>query len=629
MGDNELKSWLAANKLTKIANALAENDIECLQDITETFETKDDVISLAEEMQLKTVLKLKFVKAVVKLNNITEQPNVPSSSQPGANQSHDDEKKQAEGVADSAPKRTKFNLKGVHQVKTLKSLRVGKRHRTVMVIGATGTGKTTLLNSLMNYLWEVKYDDPYRFKLIYEGHKEENQSESVTDDVTAYYLDPPGLDYQLTLIDTPGFGDTRGLEQDKKITKKIKKFFEEKIQEIDAICFVIRAPQARLTPTQKYIFAQVLGIFGNDIADNILILMTFADGKKPPALAALKAGNVPFKSSFKLNNSAFDLPEDDEDDEDEFSQGFWKMGIKSFGKLFKAIDQLKTKSLQLTKQVLTRREELENYIESVQPTIRNGFTVLDKLRQQIIVIQKYGDLINANKDFTYSVNVNKARQIDNHGAFNTTTCLECNYTCHRSCAFSDAADKAGCCAMGRNGYCTCCPQRCHWSIHKNKPYTVEWYTESQTRTTSELKSKYYDATSKKSAEEQIMAGSVAELAKVEEHLNGLIGSVRTCLNELAKIALRPNVLSQDDYIEKLIQSEEAERKPGYQQRIAALNKLKEKQEMLNKLNNAQYNPWAKYQDVQQFIGKNANVKQKVKTHRNKKKKKSGGWFGLW
>eukprot|EP01083_Nonionella_stella_P114350 338056_1 len=113
-----------------------------------------------------------------------------------------------------------------------------------MVIGATGPGKTTLLNSFMNYLWEVKYDDPYRFKLIYEGHKEENQSESVTDDLTAYYLDPTGLDYQLSLIDTPGFGDTRGLELDNNITKKINKFFEEKIHEIVSICFVISAPQA-------------------------------------------------------------------------------------------------------------------------------------------------------------------------------------------------------------------------------------------------------------------------------------------------------------------------------------------------------------------------------------------------
>merc|ERR1712048_251033 len=158
----------------------------------------------------------------------------------------------------------KLSLEGLHSVKKLSQPKTGKRNRTIMVVGATGTGKTTLLNSMMNYLWGVEYDYPYRFKLAKEYVKGGGQSESQTDDVTAYFLDPPELGYQLTLIDTPGYGDTRGLSQDMKITKKIKEFFETEVQEIDAVCFVIRAPQARLTPTQKYIFAQVLGIFGND-----------------------------------------------------------------------------------------------------------------------------------------------------------------------------------------------------------------------------------------------------------------------------------------------------------------------------------------------------------------------------
>eukprot|EP01083_Nonionella_stella_P267409 903392_1 len=619
MGD--LESWLQTNKLTKISDSLKDNDIESLEDITETLETMEDITTLVEEMKLKTILRKKFIKAVMKLNNITEPSQVP---QPGANPHvHVEEKEEKKEHEPEG--RIKYNLKGEHPVDKLSKLTVGKRHRTIMVIGATGTGKTTLLNSMMNYLWQVEYDDAYRFKLVYEQLKTHGQAQSVTDNVTAYHLDPPAVDYELTVIDTPGFGDTRGLQQDQKITKQIKKFFEEKIQEIDAICFVIRAPQARLTATQQYIFAQVLGIFGNDIADNILILMTFADGKKPPALAALKAGNVPFKHSFKLNNSAFDLPGDD-DDEDMFSKMFWKMGIASFEKLFKTIDTLKTKSLQLTKLVLTRREELENYIEAVQPTIRNGFGVLDRLRQQITMVQKYGDLINANKDFEYKRTVNKARQKPRNDSYATTTCLECNFTCHSSCCFSNNADKAGCSAMGSNGYCRYCPSKCHWSIHKNTDYTVEWYQEVETRTTKELKDKYCDATSKKSAEEQIMAGSVTELAVVEEQLNGLISSVRDCLNELGKIALRPNVLSQDDYIDKLIQSEEAERKPGYLKRIHALKGLKEKQDTLAKLNRDDYNPWKQYSDVTQFVQSNQTIKKTIDNkHKKRNGKQSGGW----
>ena len=37
-----------------------------------------------------------------------------------------------------------------------------------MVVGQTGSGKTTLLNAFLNYLLGVKFEDDFRFKLIYE-----------------------------------------------------------------------------------------------------------------------------------------------------------------------------------------------------------------------------------------------------------------------------------------------------------------------------------------------------------------------------------------------------------------------------------------------------------------------------
>eukprot|EP01083_Nonionella_stella_P267407 903384_1 len=80
MGD--LESWLQTNKLTKISDSLKDNDIESLEDITETLETMEDITTLVEEMKLKTILRKKFIKAVMKLNNITEPSQVP---QPGAN----------------------------------------------------------------------------------------------------------------------------------------------------------------------------------------------------------------------------------------------------------------------------------------------------------------------------------------------------------------------------------------------------------------------------------------------------------------------------------------------------------------------------------------------------------------
>eukprot|EP01084_Bolivina_argentea_P312237 540555_1 len=79
---DDLFTWLQTNKLTKISDSLKDNDIESLEDITETLETMEDITTLVEEMKLKTILRKKFIKAVMKLNNITEPSQVP---QPGAN----------------------------------------------------------------------------------------------------------------------------------------------------------------------------------------------------------------------------------------------------------------------------------------------------------------------------------------------------------------------------------------------------------------------------------------------------------------------------------------------------------------------------------------------------------------
>lgn len=88
-----------------------------------------------------------------------------------------------------------------------------------MVIGPTGTGKTTLLNSYINYLMKIQYNDNFRYKIINENFGRE-QSQSQRKEVTNYNIKTPvGKLYQI--IDTPGFGDTTGIKEDENITMKI------------------------------------------------------------------------------------------------------------------------------------------------------------------------------------------------------------------------------------------------------------------------------------------------------------------------------------------------------------------------------------------------------------------------
>ena len=101
--------------------------------------------------------------------------------------------------------------------------------------------------------------------------KKANQANSQTDHITVYEVQwVPGMniDFNLVLIDTPGLGDTRGIDYDKKMIKNIEVLFNSnKIDSIDSIGFVAKAGDVRLTAEQKYIFETILQIFGKDIGD--------------------------------------------------------------------------------------------------------------------------------------------------------------------------------------------------------------------------------------------------------------------------------------------------------------------------------------------------------------------------
>jgi hypothetical protein len=61
----------------------------------------------------------------------------------------------------------------------------------------------------------------------------------MTDDVITYHIEETVRNPPLIVIDTPGFGDTRGPSQDLKISDKIQELFRTKLQTVTAICLVV------------------------------------------------------------------------------------------------------------------------------------------------------------------------------------------------------------------------------------------------------------------------------------------------------------------------------------------------------------------------------------------------------
>ena len=95
----------------------------------------------------------------------------------------------------------------------------------ILLIGETGSGKTSFLNLLCNFKLVLKLKDDSSIKKLNKYHNEalENvkaaEIESATTGASYYQVDFEEV--TLGVVDTPRFGDSCGLDQDKEnVTKR-------------------------------------------------------------------------------------------------------------------------------------------------------------------------------------------------------------------------------------------------------------------------------------------------------------------------------------------------------------------------------------------------------------------------
>ncbi|KAL3855330.1 hypothetical protein ACJMK2_014546 [Sinanodonta woodiana] len=463
--------------------------------------------------------------------------------------------------------------------------------------------KSTLINGMVNYILRVEWEDTCRFTIIDltdEEKGKKDETESQTEWITCYTIPScPGsqLNYTLNIIDTPGFGDTRGITRDQEIVDQIRELFTtpppQGIQTLDAVC---------------EIFDSVLSIFGNDISKNIFVLITFADGNEPPVKMALEAAHVPFQKTFKFNNSALFVSTENKDDA-QIGQMFWKMGKESFHVFFTELTKTETQSLQLTADVLKTRQQLEATIQGLQPKICEGLNVINTIKQEKQAIDKHQADILATKAFEFEVDGFKQILVPLESGVYVTNCLTCNRTCHYPCGIPNDRDKRGCAAMNSDGYCNICsPKKCYWSEHHNTQHRFELVPTKVKQTSDDLKKKYEIAVDEEKKHSEFLKKVKDRFNHVGESVFAMIKRVRDCINELKQKAIKQNPLSQVEYIEILIEAERSEAKYGWQKRVEMYQSFKKQAELMKDIPNQTFKHWTDDQ-IEALLNDNEDFKR--------------------
>ncbi|CAF1520628.1 unnamed protein product, partial [Rotaria sordida] len=210
----------------------------------------------------------------------------------------------------------------------------------ILLLGESGVGKSTFINAFANYLhfqtlgdaeksepiviipvsFLLTINDNFDEKIIKFGHIDSNENhnnsgQSVTQQCKSYVFDISN-EKKLRIIDTPGFGDTRGIDQDDVNMEGIFSFLHN-INYLNGICLLFKPEVVQLNLYWQSCLIQLFDYFGENIVNNFIFCFTnarstfFTLGNTRPLLKKLFESfprkNIPFEknNTFCFDSEAF------------------------------------------------------------------------------------------------------------------------------------------------------------------------------------------------------------------------------------------------------------------------------------------------------------------------------------
>ncbi|CAE6384983.1 unnamed protein product [Rhizoctonia solani] len=165
-----------------------------------------------------------------------------------------------------------------------------KKSITIILVGETGCGKTAFMSLLLNLF---KGRNALELEDLHHTSTDSGLSKSCsqTEKAVLYMLETPDQGFRVQILDTPGFGDSRGPEQEKINQKEINDAIA-KLTEIDALIIMSNGTTERLGKTTDYTLKTLMTLFPRSILGNIGFVFTnvsplsfnFQEDSLPPDL---------------------------------------------------------------------------------------------------------------------------------------------------------------------------------------------------------------------------------------------------------------------------------------------------------------------------------------------------------
>uniref|UniRef100_A0A3Q3M3C5 Septin-type G domain-containing protein n=1 Tax=Mastacembelus armatus TaxID=205130 RepID=A0A3Q3M3C5_9TELE len=453
------------------------------------------------------------------------------------------------------PQEQKF---GTLTRKTVGEKNQKKTNKTILLVGESGAGKSTLINSLFNYTIGVKFDHNIWFETVEKENR--SQTESQTSDVIVYEIfgfEGETLPYSLTIIDTPGFGDTRGIEHDVTISQRLLDLFrsEDGVHELNAVGLVMKATDNRLSDRLMYVFNSVTSLFGKDLENKIVALITHSDGRKPQnALQALETAKIICARNEKNQPVHFvfnNCQNEERTEEDDFGlDTAWRVTDRGMNQFTNFLEQCEPQRLTKTVKVLNLHIRLTACIQNLQDRIKLIELKQTEIKQTQEALKKHEEEMKENEKFTIEVNeVYKDKEPIDGGMWlgfyeAAVTCFVCEENCHYPGCTVAWSPKS--CEVMKGGHCTSCSGKCPVSDHVKEKWIYVTKTVKVKKTLQDVKYKYEKNLSQREMKMSLLETLGREMRNLTAVKNQLLDEAYQHVVSLEQIAL--NVASVSTYV---------------------------------------------------------------------------------